>query len=1305
VLDGGADTDTLSYASLSGGVSVHLQGATASTVTGGGADVISNFENLIGSNFADSLRGDDLQANSIDGGTGNDTVDGGDGNFADTLAGGAGTNTLSYASHTAAGAGVAVTLNTTGAGTVSGACGADVISNFTNAIGSAGDDTLSGDGYSNTISGGAGDDLIDGGNDLVADVLDGAGGNDTLTFANIVNVASFGVNLTLNGAAGATVQAVGGNAASGAGADAVVNFENVIGSQYADYLGGDANANSLVGGNGNDTLDGGNDALADTLDGGNGTDTLSFAFLANANAWGVDVTLNGGTPATVQAVAGNAASGSGADVVVNFENVFGSQYDDHLTGDGGANSLYGGAGDDVVEGGLGNDTLDGGAHANGDTLSYQQFGVAYGSAAGNVGVTASLAWNGDATAHDTTGVGAGGGYVGAGLDQIANFQKLIGSGFNDSLAGDAFANTLDGGAGDDTLDGGAGADSLLGGVGNDVIGGGSDAVADTLDGGTGTNTLSFASLSTGSGVTVTLNGATQVAISGGAGADLISNFANIVGSQFADSLTGDVNANSIGGGVGDDTIDGGNDALVDTLDGGLGANTLSFASLATGSGVTVTLNGATQVAIGGGAGADLISNFANIVGSQYADNLTGDGNANTIEGGAGNDVLSGGAGSDTVSFASAGAAVAVNLNAGAVAAVAGYYAGVAGATATGSATGTDALSAFENILGGAGNDSLFGDNTSNSIVGGAGNDWIDGGSGNVSDTLDGGLGTNTVSYILAGNAVTVSLNLLGSAQNTGTYGGTDTLYNFQNLVGSAGGDTLSGASGASRASNSIFGYNGNDVIYAGSGNVNDAFDGGTGTDTINYQGTVGPIVLSYNGSTATGTASGANIGTDTLTTMEYFIGTAAADTFTATGNAIGMYLSYSNLSVGVALDLADSGAATASGGGGADVVTGFVNLIGSGGNDVLSGTSGANVIYGGAGDDNIFGDAGNDNIFGEAGNDTLNGGLGTDWVNYSTAGSAVTVSLAIATAQNTGGAGTDVLTNFEYLYGSAYADVLTGDAGNNSIDGANGNDTLEGGLGNDTLQGNGNTDTASYANLGVTYGAAGTGVTVSLAIGTAQNTGAAGTDTLQNIENLTGSGYNDTLTDSGANTTVNVIDGGAGNDVFYSGTAAAGGGADSLIGGTGNDVFYVYAGAPYARIYGDVVQANNNVSSDFDGVVVRGLGTSATLASLTGNAAGADTSKLFNVEVIDIHGDGVNTTITDTAAALTSDVHFITGSVSGGDLYIIHDAGDTLTPSGGWGTWSAAAPATVSTTFNGVTYTSDTVYTNSAGNEHLHWLS
>jgi Ca2+-binding RTX toxin-like protein len=105
------------------------------------------------------------------------------------------------------------------------------------------------------------------------------------------------------------------------------------------------------------------------------------------------------------------------------------------------------------------------------------------------------------------------------------------------------------------------------------------------------------------------------------------------------------------------------------------------------------------------------------------------------------------------------------------------------------------------------------------------------------------------------------------------------------------------------------------------------------------------------------------------------------------------------------------------------------------------------------------------------------------------------------------------------------------------------NNVLYAGAGNNGLDGSTGIDTVSYA-----YGVTGTtGVTVSLAVGTAQATGGSGSDTLTSIENLIGSGFNDSLTGNAGH---NVLDGGAGNDLLTGGV-----GRDMLTGGAGSDTF------------------------------------------------------------------------------------------------------------------------------------------------------
>lgn len=142
------------------------------------------------------------------------------------------------------------------------------------------------------------------------------------------------------------------------------------------------------------------------------------------------------------------------------------------------------------------------------------------------------------------------------------------------------------------------------------------------------------------------------------------------------------------------------------------------------------------------------------------------------------------------------------------------------------------------------------------------------------------------------------------------------------------------------------------------------------------------------------------------------------------------------------------------------------NVIGGDDNaNILTGTAQNDVIYGYGGNDSISGNGGDDVIDGGAGNDTLNGGThgsAGDTVSYATATAAVTVTLATRWSQDTRGAGTDRLSNFENLTGSAFNDRLTGSTGNNIIDDGLGNDLITGGRGIDILIGGGGSDTFDF---------------------------------------------------------------------------------------------------------------------------------------------------------------------------------------------------------------------------------------------------
>ncbi|WP_236712325.1 Ig-like domain-containing protein, partial [Pseudomonas sp. Root401] len=91
LLDGGTGNDTASYAHATAGVTVNLGLLAAQNTVGAGTDTLTGIENLVGSNFNDTLTGDSA-SNRINGGLGHDVLNGGGGD--DLLIGGLGNNTL-----------------------------------------------------------------------------------------------------------------------------------------------------------------------------------------------------------------------------------------------------------------------------------------------------------------------------------------------------------------------------------------------------------------------------------------------------------------------------------------------------------------------------------------------------------------------------------------------------------------------------------------------------------------------------------------------------------------------------------------------------------------------------------------------------------------------------------------------------------------------------------------------------------------------------------------------------------------------------------------------------------------------------------------------------------------------------------------------------------------------------------------------------------------------------------------------------------------------------------------------------------
>jgi len=1184
------------------------------------ADTINGFG---GDDILDGGAGDDI----VDGGVGDDIVTGGGGN--DTLDGDAGTDSLSYAG---AAGGVVVNLGVTTAQTTG--AGTDTVTGFENLTGSAFADVLTGGAGSirNIIDGGAGNDLIGGGGGTGPDTMIGGAGSDTVTYAGAAGRVIVNLGLTTQ------------QNSLGGGLDTLSGFEHATGSAFNDVLTGSEIANILTGGAGIDILNGlagndnlfggdGNDTLAggdgdDRIDGGTGSDVASYA------GAGAAVTVS------LRVTTAQATGGGGSDTLIAVEGLIGSSFDDVLIGDGGNNSLVGGLGNDVIRDEAGTDLIDGGSGI--DTLDHGAY---------NGALTINLI---SQSSQDT---GA------AGSDTIRGIENVIGGSGGDTLTGNGFANVLNGAGGDDVLAGGAGNDTLIGGAGIDtanyagatagarvnltiataqttvaaggdtlsgienlngtgfadifigdagnnvLIGNGGDDVlvggagSDLLSGGQGTDTVSYAA-ATGN-VSINLD-RTDAQFADGNGSDTLSSIENLIGGSGFDTLEGNGAVNLIAGGAGNDALGGagGNDTLTgdagndqldggsgdDRLDGGVGNDIAAYRSATSGVSVSLLIAGA-QVT--GGSGTDTLVSIEWLTGSFHDDVLTGNSGANTLSGlsgddllvgGGGNDFIQGGDGRDTAGYAAAGSGVVIDLG--------------TGLAQNTSGAGTDTLTSVENVIGSAFADALFGNVDPNILMGGAGDDYLIGGQGASGlfgafrfDTFDGGAGDDVLSFAAATQGS--SVNLAITTEQTSFAGGAGVIVvkDIENVIGSAFGDGLSGNAGDNR----LVGGDGDDVLSGGGGN--DLLDGGAGADSVNYFSATSGVSVDLRIASAQNTIGA---GIDTLVSIEHALGSNRNDNITGSEASNG--------------------------------------LAGYGGNDRLDGLGGNDSLDGGSGNDIVAGGGGDDFILASAGNDSIDGGDGVDLLFFAIAETGgITVDLGLAGPQAISfNLGSYAITSIERVVGTRYDDLLIAGAADTLFDGFDGNDLLRGGAGADLLiggrgddgiDGGAGVDTVSYA--GVTAG-----IVADLALTTEQSTGAGGFDTIVNVENLTGSSFDDVLKgDGGANVLTgaggkDMLTGRAGADLFVylaAGDSVAGANADRITDFAAGDVLDLSA-----------IDANVNTSgtneafvrvANFSGVAGQftlafGGGTTTLLGDTDGNGL-ADFSVLFTGDVTALTGSWV----------------------------------------------------------------------------------
>jgi len=1051
---------------------------------------------------------------------------------------------------------------------------------------------------------------------------------------------------------------------------------------------------SIVGLGGNDTLDGGSGD--DTLDGGDGDDMLvggagNDSLVGGTGADAADYGLSpGGVVADLST--GTATDGFGtSDVLVGIERIWGSQGADSLTGAtiAAANGYYG------LFGGGGNDTINGlgllwnnadhygengvvrinlstgalimggmlvaassGLDATGGVNTFQNVVAASGSNIGN-----DIIQGGDAAewligngGNDSIDGGAGNDTISGGFgDDVlaggegndsafgdAGEDTLSGDNGNDSLYGQDGNDSLIGGDGADFLDGGTGRDTLRGGTGNDTLSVGAASESNEylfgeadndelrgrttasanglyifIDGGTGNDTIrgygqyeNVADYSARGAITATLGASGSVSLAGGE-VDTLDTVRNIRGSAQVDVITGSSAAERFILGTGG----------ADTVDGGSGTDRVDYIDFrrapgeTTGMGVFVNL--AAGQATVAGAVQTLIS-IENLAGSDFDDTLIGSSGDNDIRPVAGNDVIDGGAGYDIVRYTTTGfiyagvaqVGVVVNLTTG---------------IGTDNWGFTDTYANIEAAYGSGLDDDLTGRVTSTGqfslLRGLAGNDTLRG------TDLDFGL-LIVADYREDPNAVRV--NLSGAAQMLGGltvaggtaldgYGGTDSFDKLHGILGSGGNDTIQG----SDAPDKLYGWSGNDLLIGGAGN--DTLGGGQGVDT--YDGGDGFDLIAFTPLTGIDPALTQGVIASLLT------GLIANDGY---GNAESMLGGASNT-----IEMLIGGVL-------ADDLTGRPNT-----SPGSFGTTGPGFLRGNQGNDTLR----------AAPADSRN--VAVDHLRDADAdgdGLGVTVDLVSQVATD-GWGGTDTLVNIGAVRGSAFADSLIGNDGDNWFRAEAGNDTIIGGLGIDFIS---YTDSPGP-------------VSINLATGTAQD-GWGSTDLLSGIEQASGSETaGDTLIGSAAANLLygyggdDSLEGGQGNDTLagHTGndTLDGGAGLDSLVGGTGDDLYIVdNAGDTVAELAGegtDTVQAGISwtLGDNLEALVLTGKAKTGTGNALENFIAGTGARNVLN------GGDG-NDTLEGGAGADQLDGGTGADSLVGGannDTYLVDNAGDVIVELAGGG--------------------------------------
>ncbi|MGV2981679.1 peroxidase family protein [Camelimonas sp. ID_303_24] len=814
----------------------------------------------------------------------------------------------------------------------------------------------------------------------------------------------------------------------------------------------------------------------------------------------------------------------------------GNTGDDMLFGNGGNDTLNGGSGVDLLVGGSGNDTYT--VDDPGDTV------VELANGGTDTVRTSLVSYNLDANVEALV-------YTGA-----ADFTGS-GNGLNNTISGGAGADSLYGGDGADTLNGGAGNDALHGGAGNDMLNG--EAGNDVLTGGAGDDTIDV-----GNGFNII------VYDQAGFGADVINSF-DAAGGSIANQDKIDLSGLGV-------TAANFNQRVFESSPGG-GATLLTIREGGPGSAIqgAIRINGVTANNIDQ---SDFIlappvingTNSANTLsGAAAGDVINGLGGNDVIDGFAGNDVIDGGAGDDTINGGSGDDVVRWTAPANGSAGwdvIDGGSEGSAGDAfeITGSASyeifriypAEDALAVVPGLtLRGAATEIVITRTTvvngvegtpqviaelaeieeiiingsPASGVGEAGGDRFEliGNFAELGEETS--LRTSTITILGSGGSDTVDISKLASAHRVvfKTSGGNDVIIGKlrpQDVVELEAGKTLADYARTKNADGSTTMSSGaHTVTFFSEGEGPQFTQGGAG----HGDGGDGSGQAPVGGDDGDQGDSGGDDREDDLDPVgggdDAGAGEEGQDDEEEDDDAGNDDNGHDDAGCG---QDEDDDVEDGVGQGGP------TNPVPSGGGAMRIGAASADVLTGAAGNDSIFGLAGDDVLFGEAGDDMIAAGDGSDHVD--------------------GGAGRDTIfagDGDDRVFAGAGNDLIHGEAGDDRIFGHDGDDIIDAGAGNDTVVGGAGGDLfiASAGDGADTYygddidggvgidtldlSAISANLTVDLGSGLlgrgAARSSESGVDTLWGIENVaTGSG-DDVITASHA---VNVMEGGAGEDVF-----------------------------------------------------------------------------------------------------------------------------------------------------------------------------